>query len=226
MSKEVNNTNSQNDVISTVTHSLCAFESLIRTEMPGQAVVYDEEVSYETGLKQFLSNSNYSGNHEQDPLPIFIYNRTVLIDSEYGLGKRAKNMTGCMRSGSGSLTYGATYGEYEIQFLYVSKNIEMAEKFEVVYNSDEGITGSKEMTVKMGELGDFKYFLTYQDLTSKEIAHENVYYKGIIGSIKVRGFYFTFRGTSGIIEQINSTIYACLPDNLKAEELGNNIVEP
>lgn len=200
----INNKDSQNDVISSMTHVLEAFEDIVRCEMPSTSVIYDEEISYETGIKQLLANDSFAGN-SQDPLPLFIYNRTILRDTEIGLGKRAKNFTGCLTVNDKALLYSAAYGEFDLQFLYVTKNMQMAEAFEVVYNSNEGISGTRELTVNMGELGDFKYFLTYDELTDKPIEHENVSYKGVIGSLKVRGFYFTFRGEAGLIQEINTT---------------------
>ena len=178
--------------------------------MPNISTVYDEQLSYETGIKKLMTDDNYSGN-DRDPLPAFMYQRTILIPSESGVARRSKGKTGCIRIGDKILTYSAFHGEFDINFLYVSESVELAEKFEVVYNSEEGITGTKEIVVSMGELGDFTYFLDYQDLTEKIIEHENVYYKGIIGSIKVRGFYFTFKGESGLIKEIQSRIIAGKP---------------
>ncbi len=203
--KTVNHPNSQNDVIKTMTHVLLAFEGLVQTEMPDVNTVYDEQLSYETGIKKLLTDDNFSGN-SRDPLPAFIYNRTILEHAENQPGRRSQSFVGCKRFGDRSVQYSATHGEFEIQFLYVTKDVEAQEKFEIVYNSNEGITGTKEVTVSMADLGDFKYYLDYQDLTEKQIIHEDVYYKGIIGSIRVRGFYFTFRGESGIIQEINAKI--------------------
>jgi len=205
-SKSENLDNSQNDVITTMTHVLYRFQEMVSKEMPSIPVVYTEDLSYESALKQIIANASYGG-HAQDSIPFFAYNRTVLNEIEdRALSRRAKNCIGCQKVGDQQITYGCAYGEFDIQFLYVSNNIELTEKFEVVYNSDEGISGTKELIVDMEELGQFKYFLDYQDLVEQQISHEDVYYKGIIGSIKVRGFYFTFRGASGLIEEINQRI--------------------
>jgi hypothetical protein len=212
MSGRINYPDSQNDVVTTMTHVALAFQHLVGTEMPNISVVYDEQLSYETGIKKILNNDNYSGA-DRDPLPAFMYQRTILIPSEIGLSRRSKGRTGCIRVGDEILTYSTFHGEFDINFLYVAESVEHIEKFEVVYNSEEGITGTKEIVVQMGdELGEFKYYLDYQDLTEKIIEHENVYYKGIIGSIKVRGFYFTFRGANGLIEQIRSRIISGKPE--------------
>lgn len=206
----INHPDSQSDVIKTMTHVLLGFSHMVQTEMPHITTVYDEQLSYETGIKKILTDDNYSGN-DRDPLPAFMFQRTVLVPSESGLARRSKSKSGCIRIGDSILNYSAFHGEFDINFLYVAESVELTEKFEVVYNSEDGITGTREIVVSMGDLGEFTYFLDYQDLTEKIIEHENVYYKGIIGSIKVRGFYFTFQGASGIIKEIRSRIIAGKP---------------
>ena len=59
MSKEVNNPNSQNDVITTVTHALASFNTMVRTEMQNDPVFYDEDLSFDAALKNLISSHNY-----------------------------------------------------------------------------------------------------------------------------------------------------------------------
>lgn len=217
----INQPDSQYDVITTVTHVLRAFEDMVRTEMPNCRCIYDEELSYESALRAIYAQDNYENNAGNDPLPALAYNRTVLKDAETPPGRRMKNNLGCIKIGTAPnqqiVTYSATHAEFEIQFLYITKSIEMQEKFEVVYNSNDGISGTREIQVDMGELGSFTYYLTFDDLIQKDIIHEDVYYKGIIGSIKARGFYFTFKATNEIIKQINASIYVSRELNEKTE---------
>lgn len=220
---EVNLPNSQNDVITTMSHVLLSFQNLIRTEMPEVAVVYTEDLSYDSALKQLIGNSDYYGDNAPDTLPLFAYNRTVLREVEdRALGRRAKNGSGCMRVGDEVLRYDVAYGEFDIQFLYAANNIELTEKFEVVYNSNAGITGSKSLEVDMDALGVFKYFLKYEDLNEIQLEKEDQFYKGVIGSILIRGFYFTFRGKSGLIKEINQRIISShdIPNKVVEEILG------
>lgn len=219
--------NSQNDVLTTVSHALYEFQGLVQAEMPNIPVIYDEELSFETAVKQIIANNSYGNSTPLDLMPFFAYTRTVLIPvQDRNAGGRASKKTACIRVGDDVLQYNMVYGEFDINFLYASNNIEMTEKFEVVYNSEQGITGSKEITVDMAELGQFKYYLEYQDLSEKTIVHDDVYYKGIIGSLKVRGFYFTFKGKSGIIKEINARIISScdIPNKVENEILGTIII--
>lgn len=222
MSKDINFPDSQNDVITTVTHALVEFETMVRGEMPEISTIYDEQLTYETAVTKLRAMDNYSGSN-QDALPMLAYNRSVLRDYEEGFGKRAKNSQGCLNLGDGTgLAYSVAYGEIDIRFIYFTKNIELMEKFEVVYGSDEGITGSKELIVNMGsDIGEFKYYLAFGDLEEKEIIADDVYYKGIIGSIKLRGFYFTFRAARKVIEEINQRIYSSRDLVTKEEKVGD-----
>ncbi|MCK5617229.1 hypothetical protein KAR91_85990 [Candidatus Pacearchaeota archaeon] len=208
MSKEVNLVNSQDDVLTTPTHVLYHFEQMVRKEMPNCNVIYDSELSYESVLASIMNADNYS-NEGGTPLPVLGYNRTQLVASEIaGPGRRMRNLIGGLRVGDNMLKYGVSHSEFDIQFVYLTTAVEQADKFEVVYESDEGISGSKELIVNMGALGDFSYFLTFDDLISRDVNLNEQFYKAIMGSIKVRGYYFTFRGTSEIIKEINTKIWA------------------
>lgn len=218
MTSTVNHDNSQNDVLTTPTHVLYHFEQLVRKEMPNCRVVYDPELDYESVLRAAVNDDNF--NDEGGPLvPVLGYNRTQLIPSELaGPGRRMRNITGTIRSGDNAVQYSASHSEFDIQFVYLTTSAEQSDKFEVVYESDEGISGSKKLSVDMGELGVFDYFLTYDDLISREIILNEQYYKAIMGSVKVRGYYFTFRSSSGIIKEIVAKIWASRNPDLQLED--------
>ena len=105
---EINPPKSLNDVVTTATHVLKMFEDAVRYEMPDLAIVYDEQLSYETGMEQFLANSGYNGSNQR-PMPIFIYNRTVLVDSEYGFGSRANIFKNHITIDGKRIVYKASY---------------------------------------------------------------------------------------------------------------------
>jgi len=204
----VNEPNSQNDVITTVTHVLLAFEDIVQAEMPGCQAIYDEELSYESAIRNLVAKGNFTESNIAN-LPVLIYNRSPLKQNTWGMGMRLRNYSTPLVLPNGSaLIYRPLSGEFDINFLYVSKSIEMVEKFEVAYLSEEGISKSKELIVRMADLGDFNYFALYQELTDKPIVKEDVYYKGIAGSITVRGTFFTFIASSSIIKEINARIFA------------------
>jgi hypothetical protein len=198
--------NSHYDAVSTVTHMLLEFENLVLQEMPNTSIVYDQEFSYETGLATFIEKSNSSAT-QKDPNDLMIYNRTITEDSLQGIASRAKNTTGKLKIDDAMLKYSCAYSEYDLNFLYVNHSLERAEQFETAYNAHSGISGEKELTVNMGDLGEFKYFLNPLPLTDVTITVDSgVTYKGIIGIIRVRGFFFVFEGASGVIQEIERNI--------------------
>jgi len=207
MSTGPNYSNSQHDVITTVSHFEVEFEKMILEEMPNIGVIYDEELTYESGLRSYIAKMNYTQGHIITE-PLFIYNRTVMRDSLNPPSKRLNNFNAVMKVDNKAVSYAVSHSEFDIQFMYISKSVELMEKFEVVYSSEEGISSSKQLVVPIGPLGDFKYFLTWNELTEKIINREDSAYKAIIGSVIVRGMFFTFRSTSEIIKQINAKIYA------------------
>jgi len=202
--------NSHQDVVSTATHVLEVFERSITDEMPGINIIYDEQLSYETGMKALIAKYNYNKNENKNlKNPVFIYNRTVMRNVLDGVAQRLNNFTSTLRLASGeTVSYTATSSEFDIQFLFATKDIETQERFEVAYQSEEGITGNKELIVKCGDkVGDFKYFLKWGELTEKTIEFEDLYFKGIIGSLVVRGLFFVFRGKASVIESLRLRIY-------------------
>jgi hypothetical protein len=211
-----------------MTHVLLSFRDLVKHEMGNIATVYDEELSYETAIQQFWANNDYSGNTDS-PIPIFVFKRSVIRPSDLAPARRGRNWNGCLyikdeaEKITGSVQYGITHGEMDVEFIYITDNIEMQEKFEVVYDSDEGITGTKELEVDIPEVGVFKYYLDYQDLTEKSIEHQDNYFKGVVGSLKIRGFYFTFRGDGPIIQEINNKIIST--NNIITKEISEVLVE-
>ena len=192
------------DVVNTATHLLAEFEQSIVDEIEGVGVVLDERLSYETGVKQWMENNPES---DLSIIPLFIYKRTVTKDSEHAPAKRGKDFRGIHRLGDNDvMKFSAQHGEFDIQFMFASQNVEVSEKFEVTYNSDLGISGNKEIVVDLPELGAFRYFLEYRELDDIEFETEGAFYRAIIGSIRVRGFYFTFTGKAGLIKKINARL--------------------
>lgn len=199
---------SQNDVLTTATHFLVEFENYIRLEMPDCSVIFDDQLSYVTALKLLRQNDDFHGS-ETDNLPLFAYKRTSLKKEEQGIGKRsvkARNLNVTLPSGK-VVQYGIVYGTFDIMFAYYTKSIELLEKFEVVYGNNLGLSGQREIEVNMGELGDFKYFLKWNELEDFDVqSDEDNYFKALAGSVTVRGFFYIFAGEASIIREVQALI--------------------
>lgn len=204
------NPNAKMDVVTTATHVLKAFEDLILLEMPNDKVVYDDELTFESGIKAYLAKNNFNDQPNTD-YPVFIYNRSELKYPKVAPNRRLNNLQGTYVDASGNVArYKATQSEFEINFLYLCRSIEMQERFEVSYMGETGISANKVVTVNMPRIGKFNAYLTFGDLVGKKIIHEEAAYTAVMGQITARGLFFTFTGASktGIIKTLNLQIFA------------------
>lgn len=225
---EIYNPDSQGDVVTTVTHVLKAFEDIVSAEITNLNIAYDEELSYETGIKAIVAKYNYNNSPGDLLKPAFIYNRTAMRVPINGIQQRLNSFKSYKKLSSGdSVNFTATHAEFDIQFLFASKSIEEQERFEVAYQAEEGISFYKEIEVSMGDqLGVFKYFVSWPpDLTEKTIQADDIYIKGLAGMATVRGVFFVFTGTAKVIEQIKLDIFLTRQLNIKEELVKEIIIE-
>lgn len=208
-----NNVNGLDEVKSTVALTLFSFINKIKSEIPNVKVVYDENLSYLTAKETFRANNNLPDLTNTDLYPLFAFKRSVLRWVEpAGPGRRMNSMsvrqdlTSAPTNRAGhSNVYKVVHGEFDLQFLYITKTASDLEKFEILYLSDEGISAYKEIDVDLTveNLGVFNYYADYQPLEDKSFEVDEVYYKMISGSTKIKGFYPILRGTSKHILSIN-----------------------
>jgi len=206
MGKTFNKPLTLEDVKNSATHTMLSFEEMVRIEMPSFNVLFDNELTYTSALQEVFKRSSYDAINYK-PLPLFAYNRTVLKKTESAMGRRFSSQFGNVKLLDGSLVqYTMTNSEFDINFIAITEDMQTLEQFEVAYNSNDGISGSREITVDIPDIGVFKYFITYNDMESKEIIFEESYYKTIIGSATIRGFYFLFNASGKQISEINTRI--------------------
>jgi hypothetical protein len=204
--KEVNYTDSANDVVDTIGPVLATFlDDVIKTELSDAKYVFDPNLDYETAIKRFREDSQMNFEIAQ-ALPLFVFRRSVLRWPDDGVAPNrrftsSKALVKDLVDGS-AMIYTPIYGEFDLEFSYINKNIEDIERFEITYLSDEGISGTREFELDLPDLGTFKYYAEYNELQSLDINYENNYFKALVGTIKIRGMFFTFRSQSKIIKNI------------------------
>lgn len=225
MSKEVNYSGSINDVVNTVGPVLkVIIDDVIRAEIQNCGYVYDPDLTYETAMKRFR-NVNQMNNAKVTAPPLFVFKRSPLRypDDVQSPNKRLIHSKNNLVTGEGSaVTYTCLHAEFDLDFLYISKNMEDIERFEITYLSEEGISGTREVTVNIPELGDFKYFISYNELVDLTVNIDDNFYKAVLSSMKVRGFFFTFRTEAKRILEVNANIRAFY-DSIAANELLSTI---
>jgi hypothetical protein len=222
--------NSMGDVRGTVSHVMAAWEDCVRIEMPNTNVIYDEGLSYESAIRLFRDQNNYHDNN-LDPLPLVAYKRTIGVPvRDRLLGLRADSCLVKKDEGNGTFSkWNVAYKEFDILFAYFTKDVELQERFEIAYNNGQGLSELEFFDAQLPELGAFRYSLEWNDLDEFTIQEdENNYFKSIIGSARLRGFFFSFDSIVKDIREINANIISS--DNLAEEGndelLSNCVITP
>lgn len=209
MDRTVNFSDSKNDVVETKAAVIVAFiNDVLRKEMPNCSYAFDPDLSYETGMK-ILRDNNNMGTAQQDGKELFLYRVTSLRHPDEGQAPNVRsthNRGKIMLSDGKAATYSAVHAEFDLEFLYVNPSMEESQKFEVTFLSDDGMTGTTDLTAKMGELGDFRYYLKWEKLLDITVNSNDNYYKAYASMVKVRGFFFVFEGESKVIHDIKANI--------------------
>jgi hypothetical protein len=228
MSKRINHPDSMNDVVDTMGSVLQTFiNDVVKEEMPNCSYIYDPQLSYESALALFRQANNMEGRDQQnskDPLPMFAFSRSALRYPELApaLHRRAANNKGHYINENGDeFLYSMVYGEMELQFLYINKNMKELEQFEITHLANDGISGTREITVNLPELGDFNYHIEYDDLLDVDLSIDGNYFKTLAGTIRIRGFYFIFRSEAPVIRSINLNIRQSGKDIINSAILSN-----
>lgn len=203
-------------VVSTMTLVMAKFLEVLHEEVPNAKFVYDEKLSYPTALAAFRAKNNLTDTYTNF-YPMFAFRRTVLRYAKDGIAQRqvsARVKRLASEHGTGrSEIYRPLLGEFDLEFMYITKNMEELEEFEVAYLSEESISGEKKIDVFPqkaidGPLpavvqGPFPYYLKYDSLSDKNIETDEVYFKAVGGKITIRGHYLVFRTLAKHILEIN-----------------------
>jgi hypothetical protein len=216
----LNKNTNYTDAIYTAAHLVLAFQRMVSDKLPATRVIFDDQLSYETGLEQLLNSNHFNQNLDQEkPDNLFIYNRSVMENSIDGAGSRLRQQRGVLNTPDGVLSYRPVMGEFDINFLFASHTVEDMYKFETFYGTNGGL-GEKEVTLKLDVLGNFTYYLQYLGLTEVRAASgsPDTTYKMIGGTIRAKGIFFTFMGSQENVAKINLRLFD------KANPLENSIL--
>lgn len=216
----LNKNTNYTDAIYTAGHLLIAFQRMLVDRLPKSRIIFDDDLSYETGLEQLLNSNHFNqALDEEKPDNIFIFNRSAMEDSIDGAGSRLRQQRGTLNTKDGVLVYRPVMGEFDINFIFASHTVEDMYKFETFYRSNGGIA-EKEVQIKLDDLGDFTYYLRYEGLTEvrAKSGSPDTTYKIVGGTIRARGVFFTFMGSKETVAKINLRLFD------KANPLENSIL--
>lgn len=215
---------SHHNVVNTVTLTLEQVIDAVQTEIPEAKYVYDEQLSFESAAQKYRDDNNL-GVDNDDFYPMFAFRRSPLRHIEEGASRRAATCRarGAVSNGSANV-HRMMWGAFDLEFMYIVRDIETLERFEVSYLSEAGINGTKEVIVDLRSLTgeEMPFHLEWSILEDKEIVDLPTYYKAVRGTVIVKGFYFVLTGQKNVIMEINTKIQTFLKVTLAS----NQIVPP
>lgn len=203
--------------------------------------VYDEKLSYETGIRCLRSDNNLV-NDAPTPFPLLIFNRSVMRYNPHA-GLRRSTTSKVIRRGEGiegisdtqALIYDVVHGNFDFRFLYTTTLMEEMELFEIRYlaKAKGGESSISSFSVRVPEFasepggGYCDYYITWNDLEEKVIEIDSNYYKTLAGSATVTGMYFVAQDEPGeLITKISIGIKGGTSDNPQEDLSACEITTP
>jgi len=194
-------------VVNTVVLPVEELLKRIKNDISDIKFVYNEKLTYESIVEFLRARSDLYSKNVEIPYPIFAFRRTALRYASIGAQKRSiSEIVRKVVENNKNIIYRKVFGEFDIEFLWITKNVSEIENFEIAYLSEEGISGIREISVEIPQLGNFSYYTFPSILESKVFESEGNYYKMLSGKILVRGFFFVLRGDNSIILNIEGRI--------------------
>jgi hypothetical protein len=184
--------------------------------------VYSEELEYTAALKKFRDEN--SSSPIENTFPLLVFKRGVLRHTDVGISRRTvtKNVVNPDMAAKKFDTFKAVFGEFDIDFLLLSDNMDDLENFEISYLSEAGQKNDKGFSYEIPGLGSFDHYVHYNLLDDKSIEIEQNHWKGLYGSATIRGFYFVATGEAKMITEIRASIR----DQISQQMYSNIIITP
>lgn len=211
-------------VVSNVALVLKEYLDHLDREFPDQNIqyVYDENLSYESAIRNFRNNQNISNNTDQF-LPAFAFRRSVFRYRESGVGRRSIVCEALDRKidEDRAFKYIFVSASIDVEFLYINDVMEEIEHFELIHMAEAMLNKKKNLEVAIPEVDTFQYQMEFQPLEGKTINIDDNYYKGVSGRTTISGNFLLFTGTSGIIKEIQVAV-----QNFNESVLGSLTITP
>lgn len=179
-------------------------------------LVFDPSLGYEESIIGLRALRTMMEIQDVKSFPLIAWNRSPVIPEE-SLGRRRVFPKGPHpTTPDGQRLYKSVFGQFEFRMIYISDNIPDIETFELLYATTSGVNSVKTITTTFPEIGDFDYFLTWEDLTDITFNKEGNVYIYIGASAIVKGGFVIFNdddpgGTLDPyphIEQIRAKIFS------------------
>jgi hypothetical protein len=164
-------------------------------------LTYVNSVSGLRALRHSLNLTNYS------VFPLFVFNRTNLIPSQ-DFNRRFQVLNRDLDLGT-AVKYTMKNLTCEIMFKVFSQDVIFADTFEIMYGMVESVNSIKSFTVTLPEIGDFSFYIEWNQLDETEYNKEDNLYISKSFKAILKGSFFVYDETAAslhIIETIRARI--------------------
>ncbi len=189
---------------------LNSFQNQLKSKHTGLKTFHHDNLDHQT-LNTALRSKNLIFSDLTRNTEILAYTRAgALTYPETGAFRRASVNYGTSRTGTTVEGFYSVRAEMDINFLYLTSNINKSDHFEIAYGCGVGVSSVKKFQLNLSNvnLGIFDYVCHWEPLESREYMFEDTSYKSIGGNCRLSGNFFLVDGEiGGLIEQINYKLY-------------------
>lgn len=177
--------------MSTVVLVMNSIVTELKTLLDTPLVVYDPGQSYESALVRLKAAKLIHSEHKTPDVAFLAFTRSVVRKSEI-MNSRSKINTfkniGLDTDTPTATKYTTILGEFDFNYIYVSKNFSDIEKFEILSLAGEL---PKSVTANLGTTfeGTWTYQINWNDLEGLTVNIDETFYQYVSGAAKITGFF-------------------------------------
>lgn len=194
-------------ILSNLAMVLRAWKNTMLVKYPSLNVVYSHSMTYQDDVVE-MRGEHVMNTETESTYNLFAFSRESLI---WATTHRAAKIDPKDYSGSHMKLYKAWYSSIPINFVFYAPNPKYIEEFEIKYHVEDGITGIDGFTLDLQQtlgLGQWEYQCIWAtQLKTLDIKYNDVYYKGLGGSLIINGANLLFDQEVERIESIDYTIF-------------------
>lgn len=194
------------EALTTIALVLDTFTTLLKSHhdtSESLQVAMDPTLNYIESMKGIRTYRSMFVPDKNKVFPLFVWSRGTLQRSSV-LQKRGKiTGLGDVVIDGHRPAYKVMFGEFELRFAYIAKNMADFEQFEVNYVAGKGIHSIHRFDVDLGgTLADFRFTVDWQDLGDIEFNKTEGVYLSAAGSAIIAGPFLVIEEPVPVILEI------------------------
>lgn len=164
---------------------------------------FEPSMEYVDAIKGLRAVRNSKDIDDIGVFPLFVFNRGNILPHEF-IGRRFSPLN---RTDNNANEMKSRMCQVEVMFRVYSRDTVFADTFEVMYNNRESVNEILTISVDLPELGEFPFYIEWNDLSGITFNKTDNFYIGIDFGAKICGNFMLMENASvSIIEHINLKI--------------------